>query len=521
MTSRYLIGLDFGTLSARGVLVDSGSGEQVASHAIPYRHGVMTSLPDGSALPPLWALQNADDYLEAARAILSALGSDRQIDGIGLGFTASSPLPATADGVPLSRLHPREPHAYVKLWKHGAAQAEAEAINARGGAFLDNFGGKLSAEWLLAKAMQLAREAPQLWRQAERFIEAGDWLVWQLTGQERRSLGLAAYKAQYDPATGYPVEVLPELAGRLAPPHPVGTAAGSLSQAWRERTGIRGEAAVAVAVIDSHVVLPAVGGVSDGCLVGALGTSAVYLMLGSAFRPLPKGIEGVAWDGSVRDLWCYEAGQAGFGDTLAWFTRTFPRAGDEAGNFQLYNEEAAVLAPGANHLLALDWWSGNRVPLADSGLSGLLLGLSTATTAAGIYRALLESLAYGARSILDRFLAGGFGVERLILSSGLARNNALLVQIMADVFGRTVEVPEIDNPTAVGAAIHGAVAAGVVADYSQGAARFGARTFKRFHPEAEAARVYAELYRIYAVLADDSRVRTAMHALNQVALRER
>lgn len=516
MTRRYLIGLDYGTESARGVLVDVESGKQVASHAVPYRHGVMTRLPEGPALPPLWALQNADDYIEAAQAILSALGRDRQVEGIGLGFTASSPLPATAEGVPLSRLHPQEPHAYVKLWKHGAAQAQAEAINARGGAFLDNFGGKLSAEWLLAKAAQLAQEAPRLWQETGRFIEAGDWLVWQLTGRETRSLGFAAYKAQYADGAGYPDGIVEGLADRLRPPRRAGSSAGGLSAAWRERTGIRGQAAVAVAVIDSHVVLPAVGGVSDGCLVGALGTSAVYLMLGREFRPLPQGIEGVAFDGSMRDLWCYESGQAGFGDTLAWFVKTFPRAADAAENFRLYNEEAAGLAPGANHLLALDWWSGNRVPLADSGLSGLLLGLTTGTTAAGIYRALLESLAYGARSIQDLFIAGGFPIDRLILSSGLARNNPLLVQIMADVFARAVEVPEIDNPTAVGAAIHGAIAAGVVADYPDGGARFGARAFRTYRPDARAASVYADLYRSYAALAGDASLRTAMHALNRI-----
>jgi L-ribulokinase len=516
MARRYVIGLDYGTESARGVLLDVESGEQIASHARSYRHGVMTSLPDGPVLPPLWALQNAADYVEAAEQILSALGRGREIEGIGLGFTASSPMPATEQGVALSQLHPHEPHAYVKLWKHGAAQPQAEAINAKGGAFLDNFGGKLSGEWLLAKAAQIAEEAPEIWQETGRFIEAGDWLVWQLTGQETRSLGFAAYKAQYSVETGYPTDIVPDLAGKLIRPQPIGASVGSLSAAWRERTGISGQAAVAVAVIDSHVILPAVGGVSDGCLVGALGTSAVYLALGKVFRPLPPGIEGVAFDGSVRDLWCYEAGQAGFGDTLAWFVQTFPRAEDPAENFRLYNAEAATLAPGANHLLALDWWNGNRVPLADSGLSGLLLGLKTSSTAAGIYRALLESLCFGARSILDLFVAGNFAIERVILSSGLALNNPLLVQIMADIIERDIEVPEIDNPTAVGAAIHGAVAAGVVADYPAGSARFGARSFKRYRPDEHAAFAYRTLYSNYRALSADPAVRSVMHDLNRI-----
>ncbi len=177
--------------------------------------------------------------------------------------------------------------------------------------------------------------------------------------------------------------MVPDLERRLSTPLPVGSAV------------------VAVAVIDSHVVLPAVGGVATGCLVGALGTSAAYLYLSRAFKPLPPGIEGVAKDGTLRDLWCYEAGQAGFGDLLAWFVRTFPRGADLDASFSSYNAEAEKLKPGANHLLALDWWSGNRVPLADSGLSGLLAGFTMHTTAAGIYRALVEALCYGARTVVN------------------------------------------------------------------------------------------------------------------------
>jgi L-ribulokinase len=174
----YLIGLDYGTESARGILLDPQTGHIEASHTHRYRHGVMNrALPDGTLLPPAWALQAAPDYTEAATEILGALGRDKEIDGIGLGFTASTPLPARADGAPLSILYPSEPHAYVKLWKHQSAQPWADRINAMGGEFLRNFGGKISGEWMLAKAAQLAEEAPGLWNAADRFIEAGDWLV--------------------------------------------------------------------------------------------------------------------------------------------------------------------------------------------------------------------------------------------------------------------------------------------------------------------------------------------------------
>jgi L-ribulokinase len=512
----YLLGLDFGTESARGVRIHAATGEQEAVHIHPYRHGVMTAaLPDGTPLPPNFALQDGADYLEAAEAILSAIGRGHAIAGIGLDFTASSPLPARADGTALSALHPADPHAYVKLWKHAAAQPYADAINARGGAFLTNFGGRLSGEWLLAKAAQIRAEAPDIWAEADRFIEAGDWLVWQLTGREARSLDFAAYKAQYAADTGYPEGVVEGLESRLSAPHPVGTAAGALTPAWRERTGILGEATVAVAVIDSHVALPAVGGTQAGTSVSALGTAAAHLLLGDAPKPLPAGIEGLAEGAALPGLCCYEAGQAGFGDMLAWYVRSFPRSADEGENFRLYNESAATLMPGQSRLMALDWWSGNRVPFADSSLSGLLLGLRLTTSPTEIYRALLEAICYGTRSVLDHMTQGGLPVDRIVMTSGLSRRNPLLLQIMADVLGREIEIPDIANPTAVGAAIHGAVAAGVVADFTEGSARFGARRFDRVHPDRDHAALYAALYDQYRTLTADDRIRQVMRALGQ------
>ena len=517
MAETFIIGLDYGSESARGVLIDTASGQQIASHTHAYRHGIMTQkLPAGVALSRGWALQNAADYLEAAAEILSRLGGGREIEGIGLGFTASSPMPTTAEGVPLSELFPDDPHAYVKLWKHAAAQKYADAINAKGGSYLENFGGKVSGEWLLAKAVQLAEEAPSLWDVASRFIESGDWLVWQLSGVESRSLGFAAYKAQYSEIDGYPKDIVDGLDRRLSTPHAVGTSAGRLTDDWRMRTGIRGKAAIAVSVIDSHVVLPAVGAVDTGCLVGALGTSAAYLLLGERFHPLPKGIEGVAYNGSMRDLWCYESGQASFGDTLAWYVKNFPRAATADESFKLYNAEASELAPGENRLVALDWWNGNRVPLADSRLSGIVMGLSMDTTAVGIYRGLMESLCFGARSIVDLFEVGDIKVERILMTSGLAQNNPLLIQIMSDVMNRPIDVPEIANPTAVGAAIHGAVAGGVVASYEEGAARFGAKTYRSFAPDEGNVAIYETLYQIYHQMSQSAHARASMHILSEL-----
>lgn len=512
----YLIGLDYGSESARGVLLDAESGRVVSSLTHEYRHGVMSaSLPSGEALGRGWALQVATDYTEAAEIILGGLGRDRRVVGIGVGFTASSPLPCRADGTPLSASLPHNPHAYVKLWKHQAAQPWANRINVRGGDYLANCGGKLSGEWLLAKAAQVADQAPDVWNETARFIEAGDWLVWQLTGNEARSESFATYKAQYSRERGYPQDIVPALLERLSDPLPIGTSAGPLSAAWLARTGILGQPDVAVAIIDSHVAMPALGVVDSGSLMGALGTSAVFLLLDKTARPLPTGIEGTAYGAAIPGAWCYEAGQASFGDLLAWFVSAFPRSGNARDDFAYYDKAAALIPPGAGNLLALDWWNGCRVPYGDSTLSGLLVGMNMRTTAIDIYRALMESICFGARTIVDLLASSGSSIERVVLTGGLSQKNNLLTQMLADILGCELQIPRLTHPTAIGAAIHGAVAAGVVADYAEGAQRFGATEYRIVEPTTGVFPIYDEQYRRYCEISGNAGVRGVMHALNK------
>lgn len=514
MSNTYLIGLDFGSESARGVLLDASSGDVVGTLTHAYAHGVMSeTLPGGQLLPRAWALQHAPDYTEAAAVILAGLGCGREVSSIGIGFTASSPLPCQADGTPLSSLHPENPHAYVKLWKHQAAQPWADRINAAGGDYLANCGGRLSGEWLLAKAAQLAEEDPNLWAQTARFIEAGDWLVWQLTGNEVRSESFATYKAQYRRGLGYPQGVVPGLSERIAKPVPIGSSAGPLSAQWAERTGIKGNPALAVAVIDSHVAMPALGVVKSGSLMGVLGTSAVFLFLDQAEQALPAGIEGTAFGAAIPGLWCHEAGQASFGDLLAWFVRSFPHSEDPDETFNYYNDAASRYRPGQCGLVALDWWNGCRVPFGDSALNGLLVGLNMHTTPTDIYRALLESICFGARRIVERITGNTTGVGELVLTGGLSQKNDGLMQLLAGILGRTLRVPLLPHPTAIGAAIHGAVAAGTVADYADGARRFGAREFRLYQPDLATRNAYEEQYRRYLALSDNVALRDVMHEL--------
>lgn len=518
MTGAYAIGLDFGTASARGVLIDAASGRQVGLAVHAYRSGVIAgTLPNGRRIPRDYALQDPGDYLEALEAILRKLAAGLEILSIGVDCTASSPLPAAADGTALAGDHPDEPHAYVKLWKHAAAQRFADAISPHGGGFLDDFGGRFSGEWLLPKALEIESQAPDLWRRAERFIEAGDWIVWQLTGEEVRSLDFACFKAQFRPGIGYPSHLVPGLGARLSDPLAVGSPAGRMTEAWRARTGILGRPVVAVASIDSHAVLPAVGAIRGGAFVGALGTSAGFLALSGERRRLPPGLEGAGVGAALPDLWCCEAGQAAFGDMLTWFVRTFPLDPDLAVNFSRYNAAAAALLPRQSGMLALDWFGGNRIPSADSTLSGLLVGLRIDSTAAGIYRSLVESLCFGTRLILELTEAGGVRIDEVILTSGLAHSNPFLVEVMAHVLGRPVFVPRIENPTAVGAAIHGAVAGGVVGSYADGHGRFGAKSSIPFEPDAGLHALYEDLYRQYKRLVADREVVGVMHSLRDAS----
>jgi len=522
MAQRFVIGLDYGTGSARGVLVDADTGALAAREVAPYRHGVLDETgPDGRPLPLDWAVQVPDDWLEAAEATLGRLAgavpAGGAVVGLGLDATACTPLPTLADGTPLARRHPDRPHALAKLWKHHAAQPQADRQEAIGGRYLERTGGRTSCEWLPAKAAELAEHAPDLWAVAARFLDCGDWIVWQLTGREARSACQAGYKAHWVDGR-FPAELdrlVPELAKRLAEPRPVGSAAGPMTADWIARTGLPGRPAVAVATIDAHAAVPAVGVTAPGVLVGALGTSACYLLMAEAFAPVP-GMAGAVPDGIVPGLWGYETGQAAFGDVLDWFVRRFCEGEAAETAFARLNAEAATLAPGESGLLALDWLNGARTPFVDPELSGLVLGLTLQTRPVEIWRALLESLCFGARRVVETLTGAGLPVDRVVLTSGLAERNPLLLRLFCDIVGRPVAVPEVPEATARGAAIHGAVAAGVYPDFAAAARALGPAAARTLEPDPAATAVYDRLYAIYRDQSDRLAADPAMKTLRRL-----
>lgn len=522
---KHTIGVDFGTESARAVLVDVGSGRVAATATALYPHGVIDRTLPGrtETLPPDWALQHPGDWVSVLEQLLQAMTQHAHagdIIGLGIDFTSCTVLPATAEGTPLCLLPDlaRDPHAWPKLWKHHAAQPYADRINAArtraGGAFLEFYGGKTSSEWLWAKGWQVLAESPAVTHSMTRWIEGGDWIIWQLTGTETRSVCQAGYKAHWQRDSGYPDgaflrhldPALPALLDCLAPPHPVARRAGGLVSAWAARTGLRPGTPVAVAVIDAHAGMPAVGAAEPGQLVAIMGTSTCHLLVDPRRYTIP-GISGVVEDGIVPGLFGYEAGQASVGDIFQWFVRNATPASVGTGDaaYEALAAQAGRLRPGQAGVLALDWWNGCRTPLVDADLSGLLVGLTVTTEPHEIYRALLESTAFGTRRVIETFEAGGVTIREVIACGGLAQRNPLLLQLTADVIGREVQVAPVEHASAVGAAIYGATAAGApaggYADLRDAIRRMGGRERSAYRPRPAEQRLYESLYRDYLDLA--------------------
>ena len=535
--SRYAVGVDFGTESGRAVLVDVANGRELASAVHRYANGVIDKhLPapdDDVRLEPDWALQDPNDYIRTFQttvpSLLTQTGVDaRDVVGVGVDFTACTMLPTTADGVPLCEVaeYRRRPHAWVKLWKHHAAQPEADRINAlareRGEAWLPLYGGRISSEWFYSKSLQILDEDPDLYRAAGRLIEAADWVVWQLTGIETRNSCTAGYKAIWSKSAGFPE---PDYFAGLDPRFativddkmsrdvmPIGRRAGVLTEQAAAWTGLRPGTAVAVANVDAHVSVPAVTVTEPGRMVAVMGTSICHMVLGE--RPaVVEGMCGVVEDGILPGLFGFEAGQSAVGDIFAWFVDhavppSYHVAAAAAGTdvHTVLAAEAARLRPGESGLLALDWWNGNRSILVDVDLTGVLVGATLATRAPEIYRALIEATAFGTRMIVDSFEAAGVAVNDIVTCGGLPEHNPLLMQIYADVTGRELSMGESAQAPALGSAMFGAVAAGSAAggydSIGDAAACMAHVRPKVYRPNAADHGVYDELFAEYRELHD-------------------
>ncbi|MFI6262469.1 ribulokinase [Micromonospora sp. NPDC051006] len=531
---RYVIGVDYGTLSGRAIVVRVSDGAELGSAVHEYEHGVMddvlTAAPAAAGpvrLGPDWALQAPQDYVEvlkhAVPAAVAAAGIDPgEVIGVGTDFTACTMVPTLADGTPLSDLPElaARPHAYVKLWKHHAAQPHADRINAlardRREPWLARYGGLISSEWEFAKGLQLLEEDPELYSRTEHWVEAADWIVWQLTGRYVRNACTAGYKGIYQngeyPSREFLAALNPDFAGfaddKLA--HEIGQlgdVAGTLSARAAAWTGLPAGIAVAVGNVDAHVTAPAAQAVEPGQLVAIMGTSTCHVMSHDRLAEVP-GMCGVVDGGIVAGLYGYEAGQSGVGDIFAWYVHNQvpARLHDEAAaagrSIHQHLTELAYAEPaGAHGLVALDWHSGNRSVLVDHELSGVIVGQTLATRPEQGYRALLEATAFGTRVIVETFAAAGVPVTEFIVAGGLLKNPQLM-QTYADVLRLPISVIASEQGPALGSAIHAAVAAGAYADIRAAAAAMGAVHRSVYLPNEADAAVYDQLYAEYRTLHD-------------------
>ena len=533
----YAIGIDFGTESGRGVLVDCADGRELGASTYRYRNGVidrrLPSPDDDVVLGSDWALQDPMDYVRTVQETVPALLAETGVDpaeviGVGIDFTACTMLPTLADGTPLCTLDAmrREPHAWVKLWKHHAAQPQADRINEVAGErrepWLPRYGGRISSEWFFSKALQLLDEAPEVYARAERLIEAADWIVWQLTGVESRNSCTAGYKAMWSKRDGFPGEayfaaldprfarvVDDKMSQRVVP---IGDRAGGVCETAAGWTGLVPGTPVAVANVDAHVSVPAATVTRPGTMVLIMGTSICHVLLSDELA-IVDGMCGVVEDGVVPGLFGYEAGQSAVGDIYAWFVESsVPPEYHELARHrgvdvhQVLVDEAAALRPGESGLLALDWWNGNRSVLVDADLRGLLVGMTLATRAPEIYRALIEATAFGTRVIVEAYETAGVAVDRIVACGGLPDRNKLLMQIFADVVGRSLTVATSKQAPALGSAMFGAVAAGTAAggyaSIVDAATNMAHLSDEVYVPDPDRHATYGRLYGEYLRLHD-------------------
>ena len=528
---RYTIGYDFGSLSVRGVLMELDTGYVQFSATFDYPHGIMSdALPNGVPLEPDWALQLPADYLQGlhyvTQRILEQSGvNPEQIVGICIDTTACTMLPTTAEGTPLCDLEQfaSNPHAYVKLWKHHAAHPYTEEIEqlaaARKETWFGRIGGKVSSEHYLAKCLEIAYKAPELYETAERLIQIGDWLVWKLTGQETRGYCTAAFKTFYDQQTGdiskaFLKELHPLLEnlsekqpGQVVPD---GGVAGYLTDEAARWLGLCSGTVVAPAATDAHVTVHGCHVNRPNDMVMIVGTSACQIMMGKDYKEFP-GLNGIAESALIPGMAVFEGGQSCVGDMFAWFVEHCVPAtyveraeAEQKSVHTLLTDLAARLSPGESGVIALDWWNGVRSTLMDFDLSGLIVGLSLDTPPEAVYRALLEATAFGLRRILQTMMENGLKVESLYATGGIAKKNPLLMQIYADVCNCDIQIVEENHTSALGSAI---LAAAAVLYGSSGPDHLHELLEKYrqpiktiYHPNADAAAVYRELYEMYCEL---------------------
>lgn len=527
---KYTVGIDFGTLSARAVLLDTNTGTEISSFSTDYPHAVMDkTFLDSTPLPRGFALQHPADYLYAlensVKKLLEQSGTDADdVAALGFDFTASTVLPIDKDYNPLcfDKRFENEPHAYVKLWKHNSAAEEADKFTSvaalRKEKWLSRMGGKVSPEWLFPKVLETLNNAPEVYDNAYRFVEAADFITMTLSSREVCSASFAGFKSLWSDKDGYPSKdcfnavkcgfgdtVLNKLPKKL---YGIMSKGITLSKKGAQLTGLKEGIPLSIPQLDAHASMPGAGVTDSGALMLILGTSAVQLLLSDEELSV-DGICGYHRDSVVQGKITYESGQICFGDHFDWFVKncvpaSYTQKANELGiSVHTYlTDLASAQKIGQHGLVALDWFNGNRSVLSDSNLSGLIIGLNLTTAPEDIYRAIIEANAFGCRVIIDNYQSGGIPVNKIIASGGIALKNPLLMQIMADVLNRPISVSESTQSAALGSAIYAACACDIFPDIHTACKVCSAPIYKTYFPQPENVKEYDSLFKKYLYLHD-------------------
>ena len=526
-TMTYSIGIDFGTGSGRAFLINTENGEIEEQYIRNYTHGTIEGELGGEQLPQNFALQNANDYMEIIETgiptiIEKANISVSEIVGIGIDFTSSTVIFVDEQMEPI---HNRagfqdNPHAYVKLWKHHGAQDEADLLfkTALEGKnrWLGYYGFNVSSEWMIPKIMEVNNKAPEVMAVTANIMEAGDWIVNRLTGQNVRSNCGLGFKSFWEAETGFHYDLFDKVDSDLsdivrtkvdAPVVSIGDSVGTLCKEMAEKLGLSPDTQVSPFIIDAHASLLGIGSEKDKEMTMVMGTSTCHLMLNKEQHKVP-GISGSVKGAIIPNLYAYEAGQTAVGDLFEYVAKQAPydyvKAAESRGIsiFDLLNEKAAQLYPGESGLIALDWHNGNRSVLSDSNLKGSLFGMTLQTRHEEIYRAYLEATAFGAKMIMQQYQGWQMEVDHVFACGGIPKKNGLLMEIYANILNKKITVIDSEYAPAIGAAILGAICGGAHPDFNSAIEAMKEPVLYQVEPDPQQVRIYKKLFSAYKELHD-------------------
>ncbi|MFM2258076.1 MAG: hypothetical protein RLZZ424_9 [Bacteroidota bacterium] len=533
----YVIGVDYGTDSVRSIVVNAATGQELASSVFFYPRWKNQLYCNASENQ---FRQHPLDYLEGLETTIKdciqQIGPEcaKNIKGIGVDTTGSTPVAVDATGTPLA-LRPEfaeNPNAMFVLWKDHTSVAEAAGINEHAKKFGTNYlqyvGGVYSSEWFWAKLLHILRTDEKVAGAIHSWVEHCDWIPFVLTGGTsasdiKRGVCSAGHKALWsEDFGGYPPDSFfssldPLLAGFTSKlPSETYTSdkpAGNLSAEWASRLNLDTHVIVAVGAFDAH--MGAVGAqIEPYYLSKVIGTSTCDMLVAPAAEVKDKLVRGICGqvNGSIiPGMIGMEAGQSAFGDAYAWLKdilswslalledETLKNKATEKIMAAL-TENAALLPLDEKDEIAIDWLNGRRTPDANQMLHGVFAGLNLGTTAPKMFKALIEATCFGAKAIVDRFVAEGIPVKGLIGLGGVAKKSPYIMQVMVDVINMPIRIHKSEQTCALGAAMFAATAAGLYEKVEDAMQAMGQGFDATYTPNPTRVAYYQKRYNQYKKL---------------------